>query len=393
MTLPEPQPAHNGLVSSRIPALATLLAAALVVPSTAVPGTSAAVASAGPASAVAATTGALVSARNPAKRPAKTWSTRRLAAQVLFGCTDSRDTTGQRRMARQGVGGVVLLGANPPGDLRSRLSSVKKASSGVPITIASDEEGGVVQRLRPLLGPLPSAATMGGWSRAKVRRTAQDYGQGMRGVGVDMNLAPVADLAVAGRYIGNSGRAFSTSPKRVARHVTSFATGLRRAKVTPVLKHWPGHGHAADTHTQAAVVPSLSSLRKADLRPFNYALRRKVRAVMVAHVQSAGLTATGVPATQSRSAMRYLRKQAGPRTVIITDSMSMAAASSARGLTATQATVRALQAGADWAMVCTGNMAPVISAVVASVRAGEISRKSLIRRVGRIVSLKQQPAG
>ncbi len=291
-------------------------------------------------------------------------------------------------MARAGVGGIVLLGGSPPADLQQRLRTVRSAApKGPSPVVASDEEGGTVQRLAPLIYRLPSAETMGAWSDGKIRRTAKRYGTRMRSLGVTMSLAPVADLRVPGSYIDRLGRAFSSDPKRVARAVAAWSRGLRAAGVIPVVKHWPGHGHAADTHTQAARVPSYARLKRADLIAFDRYLNGSPRAVMVAHVQSRGLTKPGVPATQSARAIRVLRDQAGPDAVIITDSLSMAAASSARGLSESRAVVAALRAGVDWAMVCTASPGASVKAVARALRSGELSRSRLERSVVRIRSL------
>jgi beta-N-acetylhexosaminidase len=306
----------------------------------------------------------------------------------MFGCADSRDTAAQRSLARAGIGGIVLLGASPPADLGSRLRSVRAAAPrGWRPIIASDEEGGAVQRLAPLIYRLPAAETMGAWPDRTLRRTAKRYGTRMRALGVDMSLAPVADLRVPGSYIDRLGRAFSSDPVRVGRAVSAWSRGLSAAGVIPVVKHWPGHGHAADTHTQAARVPSYARLRRADLLPFADYAAAGHRAVMVAHVQSAGLTAAGEPATQSPRAIRILRRQAGPDAVIITDSLSMAAASSARGLSQSQAVVAALRAGVDWAMVCSTNTGASIAAVAGAIRSGELPRTRLERSLSRIHAL------
>ena len=315
---------------------------------------------------------------------------RELAAAVLFGCANSANTSAQRNMAAAGVGGIVLLGTNPPANLAARLRSVRKAAPKKPgPLIASDEEGGTVQRLSRLIYPLPSAESMSSWSKRKLRSTARRYGNRMTDLGIGMSLAPVADLRVPGSYLDKLNRAFSTSPGRTGRAVKAWSAGLRRADVIPVVKHWPGHGHAADTHTTAARVPSYAQLRRADLKPFQRFMTATERpVVMVAHVQSKGLTAPGVPATQSAKAIRVLREQAGPEAVIVTDSLSMAAATSARGLSESGAVVAALQAGVDWAMVCTSNIKPVISAVVAALRNGDLSREQLETSLARIRALR-----
>src|SRR4029079_122396 len=114
------------------------------------------------------------------------------------------------------------------------------------------EAGGSLQALRRVLVRLPSARTMGGWRPARVRRTAHDYALRMRRLGVRMDLAPVADLAVPGAYIDSLGRAVSGDPDAVTARVHAWRLGMRDAGVVTVLKHWPGHGSARNSHTAAA---------------------------------------------------------------------------------------------------------------------------------------------
>lgn len=316
-------------------------------------------------------------------------SNRTLAADVLFGCTDMGNTATQRRMAEEGMAGIVLLGNDAPRGLRRQLARVQRAApSGHEPLIASDEEGGAVQRLDSLIRPLPDAETMGTWSAGKLRRVAASYGRGMARLGVLMSLAPVADLRVPGTYIDDLGRAFASSPRTVGRSVVAWSSGLQDAGVAPVVKHWPGHGHARDTHQFAARVPSRARLERADMIPFRQSFAAGVPAVMVAHVQSRGLTPNGVPATQSRKAISVLRSQAGPDTVIITDSLSMAAASSARGLSEAEATIASLRAGVDWAMTCSTDPIGIVKAVTRAIDRGKLDRDQLLQSAARIRALK-----
>ena len=214
---------------------------------------------------------------------------------------------------RAGLGGVVLFGT-PPSDLRTRLARLRTAGTVVPL-VSSDEEGGQVQRLRTLLGRLPSAEEMGRTrTPAQVRALAASYGAGMRRLGVDVDLAPVADLSVRGKYMEQTDRAFSASPQLAGDYATAFATGLRSAGVAPVVKHWPGHGSADNTHDRAATTPPLSTLEKRDLVAFGTVIKAGgVAGVMVGHLQVPGLTEPGTPATLSPAAYRYLRRSTGPR--------------------------------------------------------------------------------
>ena len=318
-----------------------------------------------------------------------TWSDHRLAAQLVVSCVDLRHLDAARRQARAGVGAVVLLGSRPPTRLRHRLAAVRRAAR-TPVLpfVASDEEGGTVQRLRVVLGPLPSARTMGRWRPARVRRVAHDYAVGMRRLGVQMDLAPVVDLSVPGAYLASLGRAFSADPDRVTARARAWRRGMRDAGVVTVLKHWPGHGSAADSHAGPVRIAPLAELEQADLLPFRRELSDGAPVVMVGHLLSAGLTSGGVPASESRPALRLLRASAGPDTVILTDSLTMAAASSALGISPARAAVLSLRAGADWAMACDARPLRAVAAVRRALGSGALPRARAVTSARRILALK-----
>lgn len=317
------------------------------------------------------------------------WGNRRLAAQLTFSCVDMADLRTARRHAAAGIGGITLLGSRPPADFRRKLAAVRRAApSRVRPFVASDEEGGTVQRLRRAIYPLPSAETMGGWSPRRVRRTAHDYAARMRRLGVRMDLGPVADLAVRGSYMDSLGRAFSADPPEVTRRARAWRLGMGEAGVVTVVKHWPGHGSARNSHTGPARVAPLLRLQRRDLVPFDRELAAGAPVVMVGHLLSDGLTRRGVPTSLSPRALRYLRGSAGPDTVIVTDSLAMAAASSSLGISPARAAVRALQAGADWAMPCDAAPLRAVAAVRRAIRAGAIPRAQAVRSARRILELK-----
>ncbi|MDT7547935.1 MAG: beta-N-acetylhexosaminidase, partial [Actinomycetota bacterium] len=114
------------------------------------------------------------SAAGPSGDPAA-WTDRQLAAQLVLAGYDMAHVGDAVPWVQAGLGGVILFG-KPPGDLRARLARVRGAGSVVPL-VASDEEGGQVQRLKPLLPALPSAETMGRTrTAAQVRSLAASYG-------------------------------------------------------------------------------------------------------------------------------------------------------------------------------------------------------------------------
>jgi beta-N-acetylhexosaminidase len=318
------------------------------------------------------------------------WTNRRLAAQVVLAGIDMRRLDLAADWSRRGAGGIVLFG-EPPQHLRAQLRVVRDAGRVTPF-VASDEEGGLVQRLRDVIYPLPSAQWMGTHrSAAQVRDIAAAYGERMRHIGVDVDLAPVADLLVPGFFIAEQHRAFAARPERVARLANAWQRGLRAARVLATVKHWPGHGHAEDTHSGLAVTPRWSRLRATDLLPFDALLEARVPAVMVGHLVVPGLTETRhTPASLSRTALHRLRNRAGPDALIVTDSLSMGAIRTDLGLSQPAAAVRALRRGADLALVQDIGFGPVVRAVKAALDDGSYPRARAIRSVRRILAAKER---
>lgn len=343
------------------------------------------------AAALAASSAPSPSASPSAPSELAGWSNRRLAAQLVVCSVPATNPLAGRKFARKGVGGIVILGSGARGNIGKDLAAVLRAApGGVKPFIASDEEGGQVQRLRDVIYPLPSARVMGGWSASKTRETAKDYGARLRKLHVSVVFGPVADLDVPGKYMSGLDRCFSSKPKVVGSHAAAWVSGLRASRVLSTVKHWPGHGWASDTHSGAARIPSLSVLRRYDMLPFERAFDAGVPMVMVGHLRSRGLTGEHTPASLSRNAMRYLRSRVGDDTVIITDSLSMAATTKALRIGTPAAAVRALRAGADLALFASGSPDAVIDAVTSAIRSGRLPRAQAEASALRVLELKRR---
>ncbi len=318
-----------------------------------------------------------------------TWSNAQLAAQTLFFCAPLDSLASSAPAVRRGIGGVVILGGSTPSHLARIISTLAaKNTASVPPIIASDEEGGDVQRLDEAIYPLPSPKVMGRWSAIKLTATATDYGKRMRALGITMSLAPVADLDIPGHFISEGGRAFSSKPSAVSKAVVAWSNGLKAGGVISVIKHWPGHGRATDTHTGAATISRLSLLKKSDLIPFETAINAGFHAVMVGHLAVPGLTRTNEPASLSANALNYLRQQLGKDGLIITDSLSMSAATALTHGSVPQAAVRSLRAGADIAVAC-GGTSGLESAVTKAIGNGTLSRVGMEEKVSHILAYKR----
>jgi beta-N-acetylhexosaminidase len=302
------------------------------------------------------------------------------------------DSAAIAHAAASGIGGVVLFGPSSPALAQTLSRAAAAAPRGNAPLIASDEEGGQVQRLSSLIYPLPSAEVMGHWSPARIATTAHAYGVRMKALGVSVSLGPDTDIAVPGYFIATAHRSFSADPRQVGIDVDAWDEGLDGAGVLGVIKHWPGHGQASDTHTGTASVPPWSVLQQRDVIAFKAAFAHHARAVMVGHLRVPGLTEASLPASESPTALRTLRADAGPATLILTDDLSMAAASTALDITAAQAAVRSLVAGADLAMVCWNPVDEVTSAVAQAINNGRLPRGQAVASARRVLQTTVQVA-
>jgi len=305
-------------------------------------------------------------------------------------CSSGTGLTSYKDQVKAGLGGIALVGNGATSSIKQSITELSELSpNGVGLVIASDEEGGGIQRLRKAIYSLPSASQMGKWSDSKVSDTAYKYGKRMKALGVDIAFSPVADISVPGYFIANNGRSFSSDPEVVGRKASAWASGLSKAGVIPTVKHWPGHGAVGDTHSFARKAAKLSVLEAKELVPFNRVINSGVKLVMVGHLMSEGLTEPHTPASRSPKALAYLREQIGETGVIVTDSLSMGGATAGLKGKSVEATVRSLKAGADIALVCTGAK-DIISKVTKYMDSGVLDRAQMLAKVRRILLLKSE---
>jgi len=151
-------------------------------------------------------------------------------------------------------GGVILLGKmlRDPEGLRARVAALR-ARARRPLLVAVDLEGGDLNRLKALrtMSAFPSARVMGEEGLWEAEAWGRRAGLDLRGLGVNLALGPVLDLADHG-FMAETGRSLGTDAVRVARLARAFARGLASAGVLPIGKHYPGYGPVADTRLGTA---------------------------------------------------------------------------------------------------------------------------------------------
>lgn len=314
---------------------------------------------------------------------------RRLAAGTLApGFNGTAVPDWLRRAGADGLGGVVLFGHNidpDPARVRRLCDELHGINAGE-LLVHSDEEGGDVTRVQVHTGSsLPGAAALGQLGDvALTRRVAGAHGAHLRCLGIDVDLAPVADVNSdpANPVIGI--RSFSGDTARAAEQVAAYVEGLQDAGVLACAKHFPGHGDTAvDSHLSLPTLKlSLQEIRDRELVPFRAALDAGVAAVMPGHLTIPAVDAE--PASLSAPWYGILRDELGFDGLTITDALDMKAVADEHGVPG--AAVLALRAGAD--VLCLGNTREIddeqmysetLAAIVAAVEFGALTRERLVQ--------------
>lgn len=318
-----------------------------------------------------------------------TWPLRLRLGQLLMVGVPGRDgSAAQARIeADLGIGGVFVY---RPGDdvLASKALVGLAGPTGIPVGVAIDDEGGRVQTLARLAGELPSARELAALSPGRITALAEDRGRVMRNAGVTIDLAPVVDVSNQGDDEVIGDRSWGPEAMKATAGAGAFAAGLRTAGITPVLKHFPGHGRAlGDSHEVLATTPPLTDLQHQDLIPFRE-LAGSGAWVMVGHLVVPDLTEGEVASLSPAAINGLLRAKLGFDGVVISDELGGMQAVSSRYKLA-EAIRRFLAAGGDVALwKQPGRSAEVLSALEQDVTAGRLLEDPVNRSVVRVLTSK-----
>ena len=292
------------------------------------------------------------------------------------------------------VGGVILMGgavssADQVASLNAAIASADVAR-GWPVIIATDEEGGTVQRLRPALRYVSAFMAAGANGDAgEIREYYVALGAQMRQLGFTMNLAPDADVTIGLKDPTIRTRSAGASPSAVAAVVNAAWEGFEAGGVTPVIKHFPGHGSVTvNSHVGLPVqAHTIAELESRDLVPFRSAIAAGVPAVMVGHIRVAGWGK--LPASVNPRAYAYLRDDMGFGGLLMTDAMDMAAVADMYGPGG--GAVAALSAGADLVLM-PSDPAAAIRAIVWAVDRGDLPRERLDDAAAHVILAAREQA-
>ncbi|HEX2080788.1 MAG TPA: glycoside hydrolase family 3 N-terminal domain-containing protein [Longimicrobium sp.] len=305
---------------------------------------------------------------------------RQRVAQLVFpwisGQSAAQNPREQERMLqwvmRDEVGGLIVS-TGAPAAIAARLNAAQ-ARAPVPLLIVSDLETGPGMRLSPGGTRVPPSMALGATGDPRLAREAgRITGAEARAVGIHLTLGPLLDVNSNPSNPIINVRSFGEQPERVARMAAAWAEGAKEAGLLAAGKHFPGHGDThVDSHVGLATVRADSArLDAVELVPFRHAVRSGMDGMLVGHLAAVGLEGPGAPPASLSPRMidGVLRERLGFRGLVFTDALNMGGVT--RSYSVTEASIRALLAGADALLQPPGH-AQVIDGIVAAVQSGRI---------------------
>jgi beta-N-acetylhexosaminidase len=303
------------------------------------------------------------------------------------------------------VGSIILFEKNiPPQNSFVALKKIiwtYQQAAPIPLIVSIDQEGGRVNRLKDKYG-FPRSITARAMAKSPTLDSVRFYSEAtastLAGLGINVNFAPVVDLASNPNnpIIAKFGRAFSANEDSVTLMAAEFIKGHHKFGVLTSLKHFPGHGSSKDD-THLGIADVTNTWEDRELKPYQALIDSGlVDAVMTSHIVNRKLDKAGNPGTLSSDVLTgILRQRLKFNGVIFTDDMQMQAISKHFGL---EESIRlAIQGGVD-IMTFSNNIqetehrtvAKVHSIIYKMVESGQISRQRIDESYRRIMTLKKR---
>jgi len=287
-------------------------------------------------------------------------------------------------------GGLIVVPINQNAQDAASIRQLIQSVRGVmahPLLVSTNQEGGTVCFAETGVPCLAGARQVGQQGPGAVQREMSSMSHGLKGLGFDINFAPVADVW-DGAHPFMSERSYGQNPQAVAQDVTAAIVGIHAAGMYAAAKHFPGHGAAdADSHLKLPLVSeSAQMLRDRDWVPFRAAIAAHVEMVMVGHLNVPAIDSTA-PTSMSPAVIQDLRSGLGYQGIVISDDMQMGALGPQYPPAA--AAVRFLENGGD--MVIVSHDLEVADAaydaIYAAVQNGSYRRSQLDASVQKLLNL------
>ena len=339
--------------------------------------------------------------------PLAGWSLEEKVGQLMMVGVDAQapKQSSNEAVDTHHVGNIFIAGRTTAGSQATQKvisSFTSKVGPGTthatPMLVATDQEGGEVQVLAGSgFSDIPSALDQSAQPRDQLVASARTWGKELADVGVNMNLAPVADLVDIARPasnepIGRWGREYGHDAATVSSQAGAFAEGMQASKVIPTYKHFPGLGRVKDnTDTSAGVVDSTTT-RSADTAVsviFGAAIAAGAPVIMVSSATYSLIDPSAPAGFSSTLVTDMLRREMGFSGVVITDDVS--AAVQVQDVSAGDRAVRAIRAGCDLVLASADPTvaADMVKALIATARSDPAFAARVDESATRVLNLKK----
>jgi beta-N-acetylhexosaminidase len=325
------------------------------------------------------------------------------AGQVLLvGVAATNPVPDGARLAALHVGGIFLRGRVPGSTtLKSRIATIQRdarAARTLPLFVSADEEGGLVQTVRGgTVPPFAAALVQGGWSTTTLRARTTTWTKQMAALGVNLDLAPVADtvpasLGTRNPPIGAFQREYAMTPAAVGRAIGVVVPAMKKAGVGATVKHFPGLGRVRyNTDTSAKAVDATTTASDPYLQPFVTGMKAGAVAVMVSSARYPKLDATNPAMWSSKIITGLLRQRLAWSGLVMSDDLgqAVAAASLPVGARATAF----VGAGGDLVLTVQPSQAVTMRAAILAQTRAHISWRNRVDDAVRHVLAAKQALG
>lgn len=332
---------------------------------------------------------------HPKSHPSE-YSDRQLAGQRLMVGFDGTELTNDLKFLIDTlqVGGIILFSRNveTPARLQKLCTAVQEYGRQAqipPLFIAVDQEGGTVARLREPFTQFAGAATMRDEQEAE--RFARVTADELSGVGINMNMAPVLDIAPGDIQSIMAERSFGADPDRVSKMGIRIIDHLQQKRIMAVAKHFPGIGRTRlDSHIDLPRLDiDLATMKTSDLAPFRAAIAHNVAGIMLSHIFYENIDPAWPASLSPVIARNLLREDMEYAGLVVTDDLDMGAIKKHYDIQAV--TRQILEADIDLALIC--HKGPDIEVAWQEIRKQMTDSQDMKRRaitsVKRILKLKQ----
>lgn len=311
-------------------------------------------------------------------------------------------------ITERGLGGIKVFGWNGRNVSRlvGSIGAMQETSltrpQGIPLLVATDQEGGWVRHIKDLTSETAGNMALGATGLARdAWQTGLLIGEELRAMGVNMNFAPTVDVLVNPEASVIGPRAFADDPELVSILGLAFYQGHEEARVIATAKHFPGHGNArGDSHGILPLLDdSLDELWSRDLLPYRVLVREGVPAILSGHLSFPVAAGDRTPASLSGFfKTEILRERLGFSGVVITDDLYMRGATiwaDEQGWTFGELTLAAILAGSDLVMLSRtpGLWGEIWNTVATAYHADPVARSRIRDAARRILLLKRRYLG